>query len=154
LNSLKAEVEAIYQTERSRLEELHAKKETLEKEIEELNKRLGAIPEKEIELSKIENRIALLEDKYELLLKKQSEAEISRASTPRWEVTVISPAGPAVAQRTRDYIRMALGPFFSLIVAIALAFFFESLDHSVKNMAEVEQYLGLPVLAVLREWEE
>ena len=82
---------------------------------------------------------------------KQSEAEIAMASHREWEITVLTPASKAWPQRTQDYVRIALGPFLSLIVALGIAFFFESLDHSVKNQAEVEQYLKSKVLATFAE---
>jgi capsular polysaccharide biosynthesis protein len=44
-----------------------------------------------------------------------------------------------------------VGPFLSLIVGLGLAFFIEGMDHSVKSVAEVEQYLGTTVLATVSE---
>ena len=54
-----------------------------------------------------------------------------------------------VARKTKDYVRMALAPIFSLIVGLGLVFFMESLDHSIKGAADAEESIGLPVLATL-----
>jgi capsular polysaccharide biosynthesis protein len=62
-------------------------------------------------------------------------------------VTILNPASPAVRKKTRDYVRIALGPAFSLIIALGLAFFVDNLDHSIKNISEAEESLGLSVLA-------
>jgi hypothetical protein len=48
-------------------------------------------------------------------------------------------------------VRMALGPILSLIVGLGLAFFWDSLDRSLKSVREAEEYLSLPVLAVVAE---
>jgi capsular polysaccharide biosynthesis protein len=39
----------------------------------------------------------------------------------------------------------------SLVVGLLLAFFLDSLDHSLRSPIEVEEHLGLPVLAALPE---
>lgn len=154
LLKLKMEVENYYRVEQTRFAELEAERKALENEIAASRRMLSTLPDKQMELARMDNTIGMLEDKYKLLLQKQNEAEIVVASSPEWEVTILSSASRAYPKKTRDYIRMALGPFFSLIVAIGLAFFFESLDHSLRNAAEVEEYLGLPVLATVTEIEE
>ena len=110
-----------------------------------------ALPEKQKEFSRIESKIEAIEEKYQLLLAKQDEAAIAVATSEDFEVTILSPPGKATARRGGDYVRLAVGPFLSLIVGLGLAFFFESMDHSLKNAAEVEQYLGTHVLATVSE---
>jgi capsular polysaccharide biosynthesis protein len=66
-------------------------------------------------------------------------------------VTLLTPASEAVARKTKDYVRMALAPIFSLVIGLGLVFFVESLDHSIKTPADAEEALGIPVLASL--WE-
>ncbi|HUV37296.1 MAG TPA: hypothetical protein VMX58_10195, partial [Patescibacteria group bacterium] len=62
-------------------------------------------------------------------------------------VTILNPASPGYRKKTRDYVRMALGPVFSLIVALGFAFFIDNLDHSIKNVSDAEESLNLQVLA-------
>lgn len=148
---LKIEVVNAYHVEQSQLAEIVAKVNSLESEVASARTAIDVLTEKEGELRKIDQQIATIQSKYELLLRKKNEAEIAIASTPEWEVTVLQPASKAWAQRTSDYVRLALGPFLSLIVALGLAFFVEGMDHSIKNSAEAEEYLGKPVLATFRE---
>jgi len=150
-NVLKTEVVNMYKLEKSHLDELISKKTRIQKELEEARASLEEIPDKEMEMQKIKTKLDILEDKYMLLLKKQDEAEIAMASTPQWEITILSQAGMAYPKKAKDYIRIALGPFFSFIIALGIAFFFESLDHSLKNAAEVEEYLNLPVLGTISD---
>ena len=49
---------------------------------------------------------------------------------------------------------MALGPLFSLVVALGFAFFIDNLDHSIKNVAEAEETLGCQVLASFPDSEQ
>jgi uncharacterized protein involved in exopolysaccharide biosynthesis len=148
---LKKEVVNAYHAEQSQFEQVLSKVKSLEDEVEIVRKHIDELTVMEGELAKINGRIKAIQSKYDLLLRKRNEAEISIASSPEWDVTVLSAAGQAWPQRTSDYVRLALGPFLSLIVALGLAFFMESMDHSIKNAAEVEEYLGKPVLANFRE---
>ena len=52
---------------------------------------------------------------------------------------------------TRDYVRLALAPVFSLIVGIGLAFFIDGLDTRLRTARDLEDTLDLPVLASLNE---
>jgi succinoglycan biosynthesis transport protein ExoP len=108
-------------------------------------------PAKEIELDRIDLAIDKLGKMYENVITQQMEAKISRASNPEWTVTILNPASPAYRKKTRDYVRMALGPAFSLIIALGLAFFIDSLDHSIKNINEAEENLGISVLGSFPE---
>lgn len=149
--ALKQEIQNYFNLEMGKLSELSEKIAGNETEIRRVKAKMNQIPDKDNELRRIENKIDMTRLKYETLLKKQDDAEIALASTPEWEITVLTPAGKAFPQKTKDYIRIALGPFFSFIIALGLAFFFESLDHSLRNVAEVEEYLKVPVLATISE---
>jgi tetratricopeptide (TPR) repeat protein len=112
-----------------------------------LEKKKGAIPGMAVELHSIEKALTLAEAQYDELSKQQVAARLSKASNPEWNITILSPASPAYRKKTRDYVRMALGPLFSLVVALGFAFFIDNLDHSIKNVAEAEETLGYQVLA-------
>jgi capsular polysaccharide biosynthesis protein len=112
---------------------------------------MDVLPDKDHELDKYDTIISNLKNKYELLLKKQSETDIAIAGRTKWDVTVLSHASAPYSKKTKDYVRLALGPLLSIIVGLGLAFFLETLDHSVKNMSEAEEYLELPVLATISE---
>ncbi|UCG53478.1 MAG: hypothetical protein JSW58_07965 [Candidatus Latescibacterota bacterium] len=148
---LKQEVVNIYEQAYSEYEELLAKQATLTADLEKTQAAIGSIPDKEKELSRIESEITAYQEKYQLLLEKQHEAEIAIASSTEFEVTILTPPGKAWPRRSSDIVRLAMGPFLALIVGLGLAFFFESMDHSLKNTAEVEEYLGSTVLATISE---
>ena len=70
---------------------------------------------------------------------------------PEWDVSILSGAGMPYKKKTRDFVRLALGPILSIIIGLGLAFFLESMDHSVKSRAEAEEYLSAPVLATISD---
>ena len=104
-------------------------------------------PEKDVELNRVDETIERLSHSYSELKKQHMNSKISLASNPEWTVTMLSPASKASQKKTRDYVRMALGPIFSLVIALGFAFFIDNLDHSIKNISEAEETLGFQVLS-------
>jgi uncharacterized protein involved in exopolysaccharide biosynthesis len=151
--SLKREVVNIYKIEQANMKDLIGKQKSIQDEIIRTQVAINEIPDKEAELNKIDHQITLLESKYSDLVQKQDESLINLASSAEWEVIILSSASNAYAKKTKDYVRMAVGPLLSFIVAMGLAFFLESIDHSLSNVAEVEEYLGANVLATISEMQ-
>ncbi|HEY5132248.1 MAG TPA: Wzz/FepE/Etk N-terminal domain-containing protein [Candidatus Krumholzibacteriaceae bacterium] len=127
------------------------REETLRGLVARLELDKSKYPQAEVELERIDAALEKLKKTYDNVVEQQMEARISRASNPEWTVTILNPASQAYRKKTRDYVRMALGPAFSLIVALGLAFFIDNLDHSIKNISEAEESLGLSVLASFPE---
>ncbi len=113
----------------------------------------NSYPEKSIELEKINEAINLLSDNYSDLKKQHISSKVSRASNPEWSITLLAPASPGNQRKTRDYVRMALGPIFSLVIALGFSFFIDNLDHSIKNISEAEDILGFQVLSSFPDME-
>ena len=154
LVNLKREVQNAYSIEESRLTQLLARQAMLESELESINERLAKLPDQELELDRIESKIAALERERDMLIRRFNEAEIAEAASQEFEVTILSPAGIATPRKTTDYVRLALAPLLALIVGLGFAFFLEGLDHSLKNDGEVEQFLGTQVLATVSDIQE
>jgi succinoglycan biosynthesis transport protein ExoP len=112
---------------------------------------LATLADKEGEYEQMQLDLVTIQDRYKELREAQIKTKLSQATSPAWRVTLITPASKPFARKTKDYVRMALTPLFSLIVGLGLIFFVESLDHSIKSAADAEDALGLPVLASL--WE-
>ncbi len=153
-SQLSQEIVNAHEAAISKYEALSAKQRSLEADVARIEGQITGVPEKQKELSRIESKITAYENKYQTLLKRQNEAEIAVASRSDFEVTTLTPPGKAWPRRSGDVIRLAVGPFLSIIVALGLAFFFESMDHSLKNPAEVEEYIGSRVLATITEISE
>jgi len=151
LGDLKQEVQNAYEVQKSGIKGLIAKRKSLASQLRATQAALSVLPKKAVELSRIENNIESAQTRYDVLLRRQHEAEIAVASNPEWEITILTAAGKAWPSKTKDYVRLALGPFLALVVGLGIAFFFESLDHTLKNVGEVEEYLRAPVLATFTE---
>ncbi len=148
---LKRQVDNAYRVEKVTLSEMVARRDAIVDEISGARAGLDAVPDKERELSDIDQMIHSLDEKHKMLVGRQSEAEIARASYPEWDVSILSAAGMPYKKKTRDFVRLALGPILSIIIGLGLAFFLESMDHSVKSQAEAEEYLDAPVLATISD---
>lgn len=150
----RAELESFRAMEVTELEVLIARREKLDAILQGAETELATLPIKELELKQIDQKLEILSYDYRELQKKRTQARISVASTPEWTVTLISPASAPFPKNTKDYVRMALGPFLSLIVGLGFAFFWDSLDRSLKSVREAEDYLSIPVVAVVGEKEK
>lgn len=131
--------------------QLTEKQSMLAAQVADLRTQLAAIPQVSVELSRLDSEIAFKRDQLKDLKSKQIATQVTLATSPKYTVTVLVPASPPYAMKTRDYVRMALAPLMSLVVGFLLAFFLDSLDHSLRTSADVEEHLGLPVLAALPE---
>jgi succinoglycan biosynthesis transport protein ExoP len=113
--------------------------------------RVRNLPAQEARLADLNRRIEGLQKQYGHLVEKSELAKIQQATSPDLMVLLLSSACKPYPKNTKDYVRIALAPIFSLIVGIGLAFFIDSLDTSVKSPREAEEMLELPVLATLTE---
>lgn len=148
---LKRQVDNAYKVEKVTLTEMQARQVGVITELTATKRDLDAIPDHERQMAEIEQMIRSLEEKHKMLVARQSEAEIARAGYPEWDVSILSAAGNPYKKKTRDFVRLALGPILSIIIGLGLAFFLESMDHSVKSRAEAEEYLDAPVLATISD---
>jgi len=119
--------------------------------LQESSAKVAAYPDADARLAELDRRISALKEAYGNLVKVAQEARVNTATEPSLAVLLLSPAGQPYPKNTKDYIRIALAPVFSLIVGLGLAFFVDSMDSSVKTPREAETVLDLPVLATLRD---
>ncbi len=130
----------------ARAEVLRSRADALRTSIEYCNGELASFPTKEARLAAFDRMIDQLETEYKSLVDRQIQAQMERAGTPDWNVLVLQPASEPVLVRMNDSIRLAVIPAIGFFVALALAFVLDGMDHSLKDAAEVERHLGLPVL--------
>jgi len=149
--NLKEEVENAYKVEKGSLEEAQAKRAAVFEELNRAKQELATVPDHERQLAEIDNNIAVLETSEKNLVQQQTSAQITAVGSPEEDVTILSRASNPYSKKTRDYVRLALGPLLSIIVGLGIAFFLESMDHSVKSRAEAEEYLKVPVLATVAD---
>lgn len=135
----------------SRRQMLQERDRSLASQMANYRMQLGKLPYQQSALNQLDHEMQTLRDRYKELVGKEITARIQQATSPDWTVTLYATAGRPKALRTTDYVRLALAPLLSLVVGLMLAFFLDSLDHSLKTAGDVEEYLGIPVLASLPE---
>ena len=144
---MEGEIASTLDIQQRRLAILVEKEKRLSSMLADIIIEKDAYPEMEVELDRINKAIEGLNARYTKLQEQHMSSRISVASNPEWSVTILAPATKAVHKKTKDYVRIALGPLFSLVIALGFAFFIDNLDHSIKNVSEAEELLGLQVLS-------
>jgi succinoglycan biosynthesis transport protein ExoP len=144
---LDVEIDAMLSINRTQIEIMRSRREYVVDMVQRFEEESKTYPAKEVELERIDASLVRVQANYNKLVEQHMTSRVSMASNPEWTVTILNPASPGYRKKTRDYVRMALGPLFSLIVALGFAFFVDNLDHSIKNVAEAEETLNLQVLA-------
>jgi len=155
VDQLSKEVKQAIALSEARLAPLVAQENALKRDVSRVEAQLMGYPEQNTVLNDLNARIAVLQRDYETLTSKKIDAMVSKESSPEWDVILLSPPSQPVALRTKDYVRLSLGPLLGLLVGVGLAFLFDSLDHSVKTKSEAESLLGIPVVASivdLKDW--
>jgi len=148
---LKREVDQGRELARSKVEGLRSRVDADERQIAEIQAHLNEIPAKDARLNDLDQRLFVLKDRYLDLSRDSDQAKVTEQTSRRVSVVVLSPASRAKARNTRDYVRLALAPAFSLVVGVGLAFFVDGLDTRLRTARDLEDTLSLPVLASLNE---
>lgn len=150
-NMMQREIRSRVEAAHTRVDMLQARHAALQKEITALEQGISLMPGKEFSLAEMDHRIDLLKTRFKDLSESNEKARITERTSPTDNVVLLSHASDAKPQNSRDYVRLALGPAFSLVVGIGLAFFFDGLDLTVRTAHHAEEAIDLPVLATLAE---
>ncbi len=123
---------------------------------QDLQKRLDEINSKQLASKNLSANYTRAKNAYikeKLLLdgvRTRAQTQTMELAMPRMAVSVKQVAEPpSYAARPRVALNLALGAVIGLVVGLGLAFFIEYLDTSVKTMDDVENLLGVPVLAII-----
>jgi uncharacterized protein involved in exopolysaccharide biosynthesis len=148
---VRKEVESRIDMSHSNVEMIQAKLKPVETEIARVRSDVATMPQKEMSLSEMDRQITVLRERYSQLIQYGDQARITQAMSKTVTVLVLTPAGPGRPTNSRDYVRLALAPAFSLVVGLGLAFFVDGLDTRVRTAGDAEAAAGLPVLASIGE---
>jgi uncharacterized protein involved in exopolysaccharide biosynthesis len=120
--------------------------------VEDYREKARQIGRREIEHAELVRSVKTAEENYLLYLRKQEEARISDALDRNRIVNVaVAEAATVPAEPSSpNWIRNSLlALFLATFVSLGLVFVANYLNHSFRTPDEVEDYLGLPVLASL-----
>jgi uncharacterized protein involved in exopolysaccharide biosynthesis len=145
--------EKLYQNE-AELNALIAKSETQKVQLEGYQRKLENLNRIEGELKHLQQEVDVDHQNYRLYLAKFEETRISDAmdSEKISSVNIIEkPRTPIRPVSPKVVLNLALAFFLGTFGGFALAFLMEYLDDGLKRPEEVENYLGVPVLASIPE---
>ena len=148
---LRKEVEQRVRLAASRAQALQAKVSVIDQELASLREQLDAVPQNLKRVDELDAELASLRERLRDVLGKQDEAAVTANTMADVNVVVLSAASVATPTNPLDFVRLGLAPAFSLLVGIAIAFFIDGLDLTVRTANQAEEYLDLPVLASMGE---
>ena len=148
---LHREVDARLAMMDSRIAMLEAREQVMVADGVGMRARLDPMGDKETRLQILDRDIGLLRMRYEDLVRRVDQAQMTEKTSLNISLVLLSPPGPAVPHNSRDYVRLALAPAFSIVVGLGLAFFLDGIDLTVHSTGHAEEATELPVMAAIRE---
>ena len=142
-------VESILQLE-SHIKGLRAKLEVLREVVDGYEQELAHLPQKAIELARLQRQLEVDKNTYILITEKLEETKISEAGQQE-NVRIIDYAiEPLYPIKPKKKLNLLLGALLGLGLGIGLAFVIEYFDNSIKNPEEIER-MGFPILSIIPE---
>lgn len=117
--------------------------------LSEINKKLEALPDKEMQLAKLELDEQSATNTYALLRQKLDEASIRGQEAENVSTIQVVDTAKTRPADARKQLKLILAFILSPVFCAGVAFLLNYLDNSVKTPEEVEQLLKLPVFAVV-----
>jgi uncharacterized protein involved in exopolysaccharide biosynthesis len=137
----------------SQLSEMRARQASLEDELSRGSRRLITLRQKSVDYDRLEQEVKTRSETYELYVKREQEARISRAMDEQKLVNIDIVQRPALPLPEADTRRVSsvLAIIAGLVVGIAGAFAREFMSRSLRSESDVVRHLGLPLLASVGE---
>ena len=117
--------------------------------LSEIDKKLEALPDKEMQLAKLELDEQSATNTYALLRQKLDEASIRGQEAENVNTIQVVDTAKTRPADARKQLKLILAFILSPVFCAGVAFLLNYLDNSVKTPEEVEQLLKLPVFAVV-----
>jgi len=132
------------------LKNLIQKEKTLSEKLTKLKQENRNIPEKALQLARMQREVKLQESLYQQLKSRHQEIQI-RVSGRIEEVTVVRPAlVPSSPTNLPSKIMIvSTGIVLGLIIGVVLSFLLETMDTSIGTIEDVEALLGVPVQGLI-----
>jgi len=143
--SLRFELTALSQ----KYTEKHPKIIQMRQQVKDLETQLGDFSTDELDYGRIMREVEANKKLYGILRERLEEARITEAQKVS-DISVVDPAVlPRVPVEPNKVMVLLIGAILGLVVGVALAFFFETIDPSMGTIEDVENVLKLPVLGVI-----
>ncbi|MCK4257785.1 MAG: hypothetical protein KAX49_02340 [Halanaerobiales bacterium] len=131
-----------------------AKLESLDRIIKENEIKLQDLPEKELELVRLERVAKVAGEIYMMLITRLEEVKISEAMLTSDVYMFDSAYLPVDPIKPNKKMLILMAGFLAIFVGIGLTFLMEYLDTTVKTAEEVERLLEVPVIGSIPNMEK
>jgi len=122
-----------------------AKINALEEVVGEYNTKLETLPEKTLELARIERRVKVDEQTYLLIQEKLEETKIQEAAKSRNVLILDEAIEPYVPIKPKKKLNIMLGILIGLGLGVGITFVIEYMDNTIKTQEEL-QAMGYNIL--------
>jgi polysaccharide chain length determinant protein (PEP-CTERM system associated) len=140
------------------IENLEARLTEVQGQIGRYQTRVEKIPEVEQELQSLERDYEMISKYYSELLSRKLEAETAGAVEKKWQEEQFKILDPAQIPESADFPQpsafLMVGTLIGFGAGLALGFFLDIMDPTVKNLREMESLLPYPVLLTLPQVKE
>lgn len=121
---------------------------SLEEQIRRQRAQLATFPGKQTEFAQLSLDADLQNDTYRYLLSQLEAARISAATIAPY-IQIVETATVAVPIGMGNRQKLMIGLLVGIFLGLIAAFFLEHLDQTIKNAADVERALEVPVLGLI-----
>lgn len=144
---LRAEVAKVTASIRNEYEVAKAREESIQEAVDQQKQVAQGLSQKSIQLGALEREVENNRRIYGILLNRAKETGLAEG-IQAGNIRIIDRAEvPLAPFSPRRFRAMALAVLFGLLGGVALAFFLEYLDDSIKDPDDLERYTRLPFLA-------
>jgi succinoglycan biosynthesis transport protein ExoP len=144
-----AELQTLVRAVETEFRVARAREQTLLANVEALKREAQALNEKEIQHLALAHDSESNRSLYDLVQKRLKETDVSTGIESN-NVRVVQEAGvPVKPHRPRKVLQVAFGLLAGAVAGLGAAFFLDYLDRSIKTPADVERYLGVPVVGIV-----
>ncbi|MGH7493288.1 MAG: GumC family protein [bacterium] len=127
------------------LQALQPKLDALKNVVAQYNRELETLPEKSLQLARLQRSAAVDEKIYLMMKEKFTETRITEVGQ-LGQVRIIDPAkAPKIPIRPRTKLNLVLGALIGLGLGLALTFLMEYIDNTVRAIEDIEK-IGVTVL--------
>lgn len=127
----------------------HPNIKNIEEQIAQTKEQLKALPQKELEYSRLMREVDINTKLYRELKEKLEAARITEAEKIEDVSLVDSAVAPFSPISPNKPLNYSLGTLLGLMLGLAGAFLTEQTDTSIGTVEDVESYLKLPVLGII-----
>lgn len=127
--------------------------DTYDKRIESLNIQLDEIPEKNLELSRLQREAKVTENIYLMLKERQEEINIQTAMKTSDIVVVDTATLNENPIKPNLKLNMAIAFVLAIFIAVFIIFLIEFMDRTIKEEEDIEKATGLSVIGTIPDTE-